>query len=118
MKFQIREVSLERRELPQKLESLRNEWISSVLTNFSVPNFMIEKALSSSEMTSQGWRNYLYDNFGLQVIFILPTQSIQISKTNFENRVQATVGEWFKPDVEYREGEIGKCILHLNYWSA
>lgn len=118
MKSEMKVVSILRHEMPKKLEELRGKWIMSVLTDFKVPAFMLDKALSDPELTSQAWRNYLFDNFGIQVTYAIPTEEVSIIKINFENGASGIVGQWLKPDVEYMKGEVGRCKLHLNYWSA
>lgn len=102
-------------DIPDAKERLELSWITSVLTKAGVPIFMVDKALQDPEMSRQSWRNYLFDNFGLEVLKDFQSDSTKIFRVNLETKLRIMIGEFKKPQVT-RIVDTNKYIVSANAW--
>lgn len=117
-KFAIKKISCASySEISPKVVEAEIGWLTSILSSVSVPNIMIEKALSDYSYSKGAWRDYLFDTYGLIIVKNISKNKVVVTKVNSEDGGKLVLGEWLKPEVVKVQGD--KTVsydINLKYW--
>ncbi len=86
-------------ELSSTAKRLEREWLRATLIQLGVAVSVIDKVESDPTYPLSAWRNYLLDNFQLEVIYDNAKKMVKILKKDPKSGKHITLGEWREPQI-------------------
>ena len=105
--------------IPSTSRRLEAEWVRATLISVGISEQVIDKVERDPDLPKSFWRNYLIDNFRLEVLNDRAHQQVTILKSvgdpKKEQVRKIVVGLWKDPQI-VRSTEIGKpCKMILQH---
>jgi hypothetical protein len=96
-----------RGEESREILRLEQAWIRKTLILLGVSLDVLDRVQQDPQYPAQAWRNYLLDNFGLEIVKDRQTNNVQIFRLNMETKERTILGQWNYPEIQ-RAAEKGK----------
>jgi hypothetical protein len=114
--FNVRRVLCDTHRVTEVEEQVEGQWLEALLLRSQVPKLMLKRKYAN-RMGNAQWRDYLFDQFQLNIYKNLSTKQVKVYKWRESTNENILVGEWSRPEVvRKKQGRKTHCELRLRYW--
>ena len=114
--FKVKTILCDTNKVAETVQDAETTWIESMLLKSRVPKIMLKKK-QRNELGNSQWRDFLFDQFRLNIFKHLSTKKVGVYKYDDSKEKNILVGEWSQPEViRIKKGSKAHCELRLKYW--
>lgn len=115
--FSVKSVLCDSDKVHKTIQDVEDKWLESLLLRLRVPKPMI-KSRNAKRMSNHQWRDYLFNNFGLNIYKHLESKKVSVYKYTKTTDENVKVAEWYMPEVirVKKKNKKVHCKLKLRYW--
>lgn len=115
--FSVKSVLCDSNKVHTAIQDVEDKWLESLLLRLRVPKPML-KSRNARKMSNAQWRDYLFNNYGLNIYKHLETKKVSVYKYATATDENVKVAEWYMPEVirVKKKNKKVHCKLKLRYW--